>query len=211
VQQRYVKDLQAYKTIQRRSMSLLNSDKLSFILNEMKNFKFPWFIAGGWSIDLAIGNQTREHGDIDIVIFREHTQETLDYFNSWDIKVAIPGESRLEPCSSIVDTFVPRYCLHLFRENDFIEILLTETIEDQVIFRKERSIVMELERFIRTNPDSIPYVAPEWQLLFKSMNPRTHDEQDFQNYLHYIRPEERNWLKNSIKKVNEKSNWIDLL
>ncbi|GIP30528.1 hypothetical protein J23TS9_56580 [Paenibacillus sp. J23TS9] len=143
-------------------MSRINSSQLNFIMNEMKSFNFPWFIAGGWSIDLAIGRQTREHGDIDIVIFREHTQEALDYFKQWDIKVAIPGEARLETCSSIEDTFIPRYCLHLFREHDFIEILLTETINEKVVFRKDRSITMELERFIRKNPDYFPYVALEW-------------------------------------------------
>jgi hypothetical protein len=28
----------------------------------------PWYVAGGWAIDLFIGRQTREHGDLEIAI-----------------------------------------------------------------------------------------------------------------------------------------------
>ena len=31
----------------------------------------PWWIAGGWAIDLHLGRQTREHGDTDVVILRD--------------------------------------------------------------------------------------------------------------------------------------------
>lgn len=160
-------------------MDPINTKEITQVMNDMKGFKQPWFIAGGWSIDLAIGAKTRDHLDMDIVIFREHTQEALDYFKNWEIKVAIPGEARLDDCSSIESTFLPRYCLHLFRENDFLEILLTERAEGKVIFRKDRSISMEVNKFSRNN-SGYPYIAPEWQLLFKGINPRPHDEMDFQ-------------------------------
>ena len=31
----------------------------------------PWWIAGGWAIDLYLGRQTRPHEDIDVLI-QEH-------------------------------------------------------------------------------------------------------------------------------------------
>jgi hypothetical protein len=31
----------------------------------MAAFQFPWFIAGGWALDLYIGRETREHDDIE--------------------------------------------------------------------------------------------------------------------------------------------------
>lgn len=34
----------------------------------------PWWIAGGWAIDLYIGTQTREHDDIDVQILRRDQQ-----------------------------------------------------------------------------------------------------------------------------------------
>ena len=30
----------------------------------------PWAVAGGWAIDLHLGRQTREHGDLEVAIPR---------------------------------------------------------------------------------------------------------------------------------------------
>ena len=32
----------------------------------LERFAFPWWIAGGWAIDLALGRSTRAHGDVDV-------------------------------------------------------------------------------------------------------------------------------------------------
>lgn len=32
----------------------------------------PWCIAGGWALDLWHGQQTRDHGDLEFTILREH-------------------------------------------------------------------------------------------------------------------------------------------
>ena len=30
----------------------------------MQGFSKPWFVAGGWALDLYLGHKTREHSDI---------------------------------------------------------------------------------------------------------------------------------------------------
>jgi len=37
----------------------------------MSDFKRPWYIAGGWAVDLYLGYVSREHGDIEILVYRE--------------------------------------------------------------------------------------------------------------------------------------------
>lgn len=37
----------------------------------MSSFDRTWFIAGGWAIDLLIGEETREHKDIEFAIFEK--------------------------------------------------------------------------------------------------------------------------------------------
>ena len=35
----------------------------------------PWWVSGGWAIDLAVGHQSREHADLDILVLRrDHRQ-----------------------------------------------------------------------------------------------------------------------------------------
>ena len=42
----------------------------------MTDFEGSWCIAGGWAIDLYLDKETRTHGDIEVLVFRED-QEIL--------------------------------------------------------------------------------------------------------------------------------------
>ena len=46
----------------------------------MHGFGKPWFVAGGWAVDLFLGRETRAHEDIEVSIFRrdqEHIHHRL--------------------------------------------------------------------------------------------------------------------------------------
>ena len=43
----------------------------SEVFNLLENISIPWWIAGGWAIDLFIGHKIREHKDIEILIKRK--------------------------------------------------------------------------------------------------------------------------------------------
>jgi len=177
----------------------------------MNPFERPWYIAGGWAIDLAVGDITRTHKDLDICIFREDIDYATTYFKEWDIQVAIPGEHCLEPYKSLSDLNLPRYCLHMFMGEEFIEILVTEQTENEVIFRKNRNIKMKINDFSKGNPN-LPYVNPAWQLLFKSLSTRTEDEHDFKVYLDRVYDDHsKKWLLENLRKVNGNKNWIEAL
>lgn len=184
---------------------------VDFAMSVMKNFKKPWFIAGGWAIDIALGKVTREHHDLDICIFREDTEDVIRYFRDWDIKVAVPGEHRLVDYEQLSDLSLPRYCLHLFRDKDFIEILLTERREDKVLFRKNENITMHMNDFARKDRAERPYVNPVWQILFKSLHPREKDTEDFCNYLTVMNDQQKLWLTSGIRMMKPNSAWLEKL
>lgn len=184
---------------------------MDFIVDEMSGFKKPWFISGGWVIDIALGKVTREHKDIDICIFREDIEVMLEYFNEWDINVAIPGEQRLVKYESMNDLVLPRYGLHLFRDQAFIEILLTERQEDQVIFRKNREITMGLDDFCLKDDEGRPFVNPVWQLLFKGLGPREEDIHDFYTYLPAMEERDKEWLIEALSTMKPDSEWLEKL
>ncbi|MFD1176012.1 nucleotidyltransferase domain-containing protein [Paenibacillus puldeungensis] len=177
----------------------------------MKSFEKPWFVAGGWAIDLAVGKATREHKDIDICVFREDANYTINYFKDWDIKVAIPGEHRLERVDQITDVVLPRYCLHLFKDNEFLEILLTERVREEVVFRKNSEIRMSIKDFSK-HQENIPFVNPVWQLLFKSLNTREEDEHDFMTYINEVNDDySKKWLFQKLKDIKGNQKWIEEL
>ncbi|WP_268618517.1 nucleotidyltransferase domain-containing protein [Paenibacillus alginolyticus] len=177
----------------------------------MKNFQMPWFISGGWVIDIALGKVTREHDDLDICIYREDANEALRYFEDWEIKVAVPGENRLVGFEQIGDLSLPRYCLHLFRDKDFVEILLTERVEDKVLFRKNKNITMPINEFALKDCEGRPFVNPVWQLLFKSLNPREKDIEDFNNYVINMNDQQKLWLADGLRIMKPDSVWLEKL
>lgn len=36
----------------------------------LRDLSVPWWVAGGWAIDLIVGKQTRPHADIDVQFLR---------------------------------------------------------------------------------------------------------------------------------------------
>jgi hypothetical protein len=40
----------------------------------------PWWIAGGWAIDLFLGKQTREHEDVDVLFLRRDQDAVRNLF-----------------------------------------------------------------------------------------------------------------------------------
>jgi len=192
--------------------SQVESEQLDFIEAIMKDFKYPWFIAGGWSIDLGIGKITRVHEDMDICIFRENIAAILTYFIEWDIiNVTIPGESRLEKVTTIRDTESPRYCLHLTKGQQFIEILLTDNVDGQIPYRRDSSIKISHEDFVRTDDTGRNYIAPELQLLYKASSCRPKDQLDFENFLPVMSSKQIEWLRVALMKAHPTSSWIQYL
>lgn len=64
----------------------------------LRNFKRPWFIAGGWAIDLFFGRVTRNHDDVDVAIFRGDQRELQAYLSGWDPR-GLPSRPSLDPSS----------------------------------------------------------------------------------------------------------------
>ena len=50
----------------------------------------PWWIAGGWALDLFLGVQTREHEDIDVLFLRRDQHEIRAQLQGWDVQEAHP-------------------------------------------------------------------------------------------------------------------------
>ncbi|MDQ0417019.1 hypothetical protein J2Z48_001191 [Croceifilum oryzae] len=77
---------------------MIYSPELNLVVEIMKPFRYPWFIAGGWALDLDHGKQTRLHKDVDLCCFRENIHELLNYFSDWNRQVVIPGDHHNVSC-----------------------------------------------------------------------------------------------------------------
>jgi hypothetical protein len=51
----------------------------------------PWWIAGGWTIDLFLGAQTRAHSDVDVGIRRADLAVVRAHLSTWEMFEAKDG------------------------------------------------------------------------------------------------------------------------
>lgn len=61
----------------------------------LTNFDRPWFVAGGWAIDLYLRRATRDHKDIEIAILRRDQSELRERLNGWKFEKVIPNSNGL--------------------------------------------------------------------------------------------------------------------
>jgi hypothetical protein len=50
----------------------------------------PWWICGGWALDLFLGRNTRRHVDLDVALLRRDQHVLFRHLGGWDLRYATP-------------------------------------------------------------------------------------------------------------------------
>src|SRR5881397_1580408 len=58
--------------------------------NLFASAEFPWWVAGGYAIELAVGRSFREHEDIDVLILRRDQTAVRRWLAKWECWAADP-------------------------------------------------------------------------------------------------------------------------
>ncbi len=185
------------------------------VQQELSAFDRPWWVAGGWALDLFLGTVARVHHDIDIIIPRS-AQLTLQQFlteRGW--KLIAPFAGRMEPWPPHMRLELPRHQVHAHRAGVFLDFLLTDIEHGVWRYRREPSIVRAEERMGMKTNNGISYVAPELVLLFKSKNTsnkdRKKDQADFERVYPYLEPERKAWLRWALIATQPDHAWLETL
>ncbi len=108
--------------------------KFSGLLNY---FRQPWFVAGGWAIDLFIGDVTRVHKDIEIAIFRKDQNRLREYLFDWKFTKVV--NRKMQPWNENEWLELPIHEIHAHTKNNLLselEILLDECSQREWRFRR---------------------------------------------------------------------------
>lgn len=172
----------------------------------------PWWIAGGWALDLFLGEVTRPHADIDVGIFRRDAQSVRSTLSEWEFFEAQQGSlTRLETRSALGKAVNSLWCRRQGKCEWAFELMLDEGGGNTWIFRRDANIACSLERAIRRSGDGIPYLAPEIQLLYKSKAIRRKDQTDFDAVFTRLDSRARAWLCESIARTDPNHAWLSKL
>jgi hypothetical protein len=161
----------------------------------------PWWIAGGWAIDLFIGRTTRAHHDVDIGILRRDQSVLHVALPAWDLQCADPpGTLRPWPPGEMLPVGIHDIWARPSPDAAWqVQFMLNEADGDDWVYRRDPRVRRPLDQVIRRSADGIPYMAPEVQLLFKSRSPRPRDDADLAIALPLLDEVAREWLEAAIQ------------
>jgi hypothetical protein len=160
----------------------------------------PWWIGGGWAIDLAAGKPTRPHGDIDVVLLErdEHALRTdlpgvdlLLMTGPGHCEQPWPPGRRLAAGADRVRLRSPRLPLPC-------EVLFDAAVGSRWVYhRGQPAITLPLPEAGR-HRYGIPFLAPEVVLVTKAVFTRDKDQRDFEAVLPFLGDRQRRWLRDGI-------------
>jgi hypothetical protein len=186
----------------------LSSWSPSEVARRLAGIATPWYVAGGWALDLFRGVQTREHGDTEIAIpaadfaqvrerFPGLVFDTVDTGRIWEN--ATPDELAATHQTWLRDPATGDYLLDVFREPHD---------GDTWICRRDETIRFPYDDIIHHTRDGIPYLAPELVILFKAKHARPKDQTDFEGTVPHLTPAQCATLADLLARVHPGHSWL---
>jgi Aminoglycoside-2''-adenylyltransferase len=179
----------------------------------LSGFGNPWWICGGWALDLFEGQETRRHDDIDVAVLRRDQRALHSHFDGWDLRYATP-EHTLEPWDGRwLD--LPIHGVWARRSADPVspwtcEFLLNEAQDDEWVFRRNDAVRRGLDR-ISSSTDGIPYLCPEIVLLYKAAERSPKNEADFALARPRLSDAAASWLASALETCHPQHPWLSHL
>ncbi|HEY6746899.1 MAG TPA: hypothetical protein VI357_14405 [Mycobacteriales bacterium] len=168
----------------------------------------PWYVAAGWALDLFRGRQTREHGDIEIGVPAAGFPEIRDRFRGYAFDAA--GSGRIWPdAGPDVLAAVHQTWLRDPATGDYLVDVFREPHDGGTwICRRDEAIRRPYQEIIRRTPGGIPYLAPEFVLLFKAKATRPKDQADFDATVPHLTADGRAALAGLLAQVHPGHRWL---
>ena len=164
----------------------------------------PWWVAGGWALDLFVGHTTRAHEDIDVVILRRDQLVVQRHLAAWQLfKTKQPIPPHLAPWPSgeflepPINDIWARH--HLYEGPWRFQLMLMEAEGDRWIYGRSPSIGGKIGDLGLVSDAGIPYLAPEVQLLYKSSTGRQKDLDDLLSVLPMLTRPQAEWLRRGLQ------------
>lgn len=182
------------------------------VLELFNGYPEKWWIAGGWAIDLFLGEQTREHEDVDIAILRKDEAVFRHRLNDWEIWPGFGNdklESRpIESGEKLSNDREVLWCRPSSESEWAFEMLLNKSDGDSWVFKRNEYVRVLVDDIGFVSKEGLPYLRPEIVLLYKAKNLREKDQHDFNQVMPRLELDSRTWFRESLAIVHPEHSWL---
>jgi hypothetical protein len=178
-----------------------------------RNAPFRWGLAGGYAVEQFVGAPIREHGDIDIIVYRDDQHRVYEWLNGWSLYAADPpGTLRIWSPTEWLAVGIHDIWGHRADAEDWqLQIMLVESDGSDWVSRRhpmirgsQADLIVEYRR--------IPCIRIDVQLLYKAKSNREKDRQDFHACLPKLSVDAKEWLKQALRFAHPEGHpWHGLL
>ena len=174
----------------------------------------PWWIGGGWALDLLVGGNFRAHSDVDVLILRRDQHVFRAQLDAWDLQAADPpGRLRRwvagDPLSAHVHDV---FCRPNPTAPWVFQFMIDDSDDEDWLFRRDHRIRRPVVSLAgRASRPGLSVLSPDVQLLYKSKGLRNRDVADFEMILPRLTVNERDWLRGALTIVTPAHEWIHRL
>lgn len=191
---------------------------LEFVQRELEGLEIPWMVASGWALDLHLGTPQRLHQDLDLLVWREDQQAMLAHLKRRGWRLYVPALGQYRPWVEGEYLELPQVVqVHCYREDmpfDLLDILFAEREAGEWVWRRNPHVRLSTE-LLALERNGICYLNPAIVLLFKSrssgQDPRGKDSADFERGLPHLTPQQRHWLRESLREHQPHHPWLERL
>jgi hypothetical protein len=182
-------------------------------LELLSGFAGPWWIGGGWALDLFLDRETRRHDDLDVALLRHDQLALYHHLRAWDLHYATPSHTLERWDGRQLD--LPIHGIWARRSAEpnapwTCEFLLNEERNGEWVFRRNESVRRPLEE-VGDERDGVPFLRPEIVLLYKSSERSPKNDADFAAVGPYLSPDGSLWLRAALESCDDQHPWIGQL
>ncbi len=174
----------------------------------------PWWIAGGYAVEFAVGRRLRDHGDIDVLLLRRDQASVQEVLAGWEWWAADPpGTLRPWAAGEVLPPDVHDiWCRPAAGRPWRVRVMLDESVDDTWVSRRNPEIRRPISSLGKVTSDGIPYLTTEIQLFYKARQRRDRDEADFADALPVLDAVQRAWLADAIAETHGRDHpWLAAL
>lgn len=160
-----------------------------------------WWISGGHALELHTGRSWRGHDDTDVSVLRSDASALVEKLDGWEIHLAAAGVlTRWDGSPLRQQDHHNNLWVRTHADGPWVlDVTIADGDHERWIYRRQPEVgVGWPDAVLMHTATGIRYLAPELQLLFKSVDIRPKDDIDATQVIPDLAREQAAWLRAAL-------------